>query len=191
MKRFEQNPLFEKGDQDYAGNELIEGKEICGPDSPEQAALFHAARAVRPVERMAEQLAKCPLLQGSRPLAPEDFDRLDLMEAEDDYFLFSMDVLADEETVFGQKLSAQDEDSCITTCAIYSSTTGQVCDMLEVVLWLPQDEKVFRCELSSEVTDSLKQKMDAFYLERYETHLPGLAVQDWGGYTPPQAGLSM
>ncbi len=191
MEQFGQNPFFEKGNRDNAGNRFAEGKGICGPDSPEQSALFHAMRAVRPMETMTEQLAKCPLLQGSRPLAPEDFDHLDLMDAEDDFFLFSMDVLADEETVFGQKLSGQDEDSCITTCAVYSSTTGQVCDMLEVVLWLPQDEKVFRCELSPEVTDSLKQKMDAFYLERYETHLPGLTVQGLDGYSPPQVGPVM
>lgn len=112
-----------------------------------------------------------PLLHGSRPLVPDDLAVYEHFSSEDDCLTFCFDLLADEKTVFGRQLSSEQEGSYVMIYAVYDEATAQVRDTLDVELRLPHDAKWFHCQLSPEMTDSLKQKMDAFCVESYGEHL--------------------
>lgn len=131
-----------------------------------------------------------PLLVGSRPLEPDDLDNFELYSTEvENCLTFGLDVLADEKTVFGRQLSSEQDESYIQTYVNYNEATGQVDSTLDVVLCLPHDEQCFHCELSPEVRESLKQKIDAFCVERYGEHLPEPPTQD--GPAPPMSAPAM
>ncbi len=133
----------------------------------------------------------CPLLQGSRALEPDDLSVFELYSSEDGCLTFCLDVLADEEVVFGRRLSSEKEDSYIMAYAIYDEAAGQVCDMLDIELRLPYDEEWFHCKLSDEMKKSLKQKMDAFCGELYGEHLPEPQAKCQGESGPSQMGPVM
>lgn len=132
-----------------------------------------------------------PLLQGSRLLVPDDLAVYEHFSSEDDCLTFCLDLLADEETVFGRQLSSEQEGSYVMTYAVYDEATGQVRDTLDVELRLPHDEKWFHCQLSPEVTDSLKQKMDDFCVAMYGEHLPEPPAQRRNGPATFQTGPTM
>ena len=133
-----------------------------------------------PYQMMVEaQPEMNPLLIGSRPLESDDLDNFELYSTEvENCLTFGLDVLADEETVFGRQLSSERDGSYIQTYVSYDETTGQVDSTLDVVLCLPHDEQCFHCELSPEVRESLKQKIDAFCVAMYGEHLPEPQAQD-------------
>ena len=132
-----------------------------------------------------------PLLQGKRPLTADDLDIQERIGAEGGWVTFGLDVLADEETVFGRQLSSEDEDSYIQAYTSRNEHTGQVDDTLDIVVRSPGGDEWFSCALTDEARESLKQKMDAFCLEQYGERLPEPAAQNWGDSTPPQMGPVM
>ena len=132
-----------------------------------------------------------PLLEGSRPLKSDDLSGLELYSTEDGSLTFCLDMVADEEAVFGRRLTSGQEDSYILAYAVYDEATGQVCDTLDIELRLPHEAGWFHCKLSDEVRESLKLKMDAYCMELYGEHLPEPQVpcQDKSG--PSQVGPVM
>lgn len=132
-----------------------------------------------------------PLLQGERPLRPDDLSIFELYSTEDDCLTFCLDVTADEEAVFGRRLSSEQEGSYIMTYAVYDEALGRVRDTLDIELRLPHDEAWFHCKLSPEVRESLKQKMDTFCVELYGEHLPGPQPQCHNEPAPSQTGPIM
>lgn len=133
----------------------------------------------------AEELI--PLLQGSRSMIPDDFAVYERFAVGDNCITFCLDLLADEETIFGRRLSSEQDDSYAVLYAVYDVVTGQVWDTLDIELRLPHDEKWFQCKLSPDVTDSLKQKMDAFCVDLYGEHLPEPPAQRQEGADTSQA----
>lgn len=111
-------------------------------------------------------------LQGHRPLVPEDLSVYELYYAEDGCLTFCLDVLEEEEIVFGRQLSSEEDESYFVAYVVYDEATGQVSDTLDIELRMLHDEQWFYCELSPEVQDALKQKLDTFCMERYHEHLP-------------------
>ena len=117
------------------------------------------------------------LLQGSRPLGPDDLEIFEFYSSEGDGLTFCLDVLTEEEIVFGRQLSNEQEGSYIMAYAVYDEATGQVSDTLDVELRMLHDEKWFYCRLSPEVREALKQKMDSFCVALYGEHLDGMLAQ--------------
>lgn len=132
-----------------------------------------------------------PLLQGSRPLRPDDFEIYERVSSEDNVLTFCLDLLTDEETVFGRQLSNKQEDSYVMTYAVYDESVGRVRDTLDIELRLPHDERWFHCELSPEMMESLRRKMDTFCVLTYGEHLPAPPVQTQEEPVPPQMGQTM
>lgn len=132
-----------------------------------------------------------PLLRGIRPLRPDDLEVYERYSSEDNCLTFCLDVLADEETVFGRQLSNKQEGSRVMAYAVYDEGTGQVRDALDIELRLPHDEKWFHCELSPEMREPLRQKMDTFCVMTYGEHLPSPPSQTQEEPVPPQMGQTM
>ncbi len=147
---------------------------------------------VSAVPEMTAQEGQIPLLLGDRPLTPDDLEVCEHFATNSGGSLtFCLDVLADEAAVFGRQLSNEGEDSHIVVYSLYDETTGQVNDTLDIELRTPHDEKQFYCKLSPEVRESLKQKMDSFWFEKYGEHLLSPPSQSQGEPAPPQMGLTM
>ena len=132
-----------------------------------------------------------PLLQGSRPLRPDDFEIYERFSFQNGCLTFCLKPLADEESVFGRKLSNDREKTCVVAYADYDVRTGQVRDVLSIELRLPHDEEWFHCELSPEMRESLRQKMDTFCVLTYGEHLPAPPAQTLEEPVPPQMGQTM
>lgn len=143
-----------------------------------------------PVETQGRE-EQNPFLQGSRPLRPDDFEIYERFSFQDGCLTFCLDLLADEEPVFGRQLSNKQEDSYVMTYAVYDESVGQVRDTLDVELRLPHDEEWFHCELSPEMRESLRQKMDTFCVLTYGEHLPAPPAQTQEEPVPPQMGQTM
>ncbi len=132
-----------------------------------------------------------PLLLGERALEADNLAVFERFAVEGSQITFCLDVLVDEKTVFGRQLSDEREDSYIIPYVVYDEDTGAVQDTMDVELRLPHDEKWFHCQLSSEVREALKEKLDAFCMERYGEHLPGALAQDPSEPEPSQTGPAM
>ena len=132
-----------------------------------------------------------PLLQGSRPLRPGDFEIYERFSFQNGCLTFCLKPLADEESVFGRKLSNDREKTRVVAYADYDVRTGQVRDVLSIELRLPYDEEWFHCELSPEMRESLRQKMDTFCVLTYGEHLPAPPAQTLEKPVPPPMGPTM
>lgn len=170
------------------GDRFLNERGIRWLGGPYQMTIAALPEMISPSGMQKEQN---PLLQGGRPLAPDDLVVYEHFSSEDDCLTFCLEMLADEETVFGRQLSSEQEGSYVMTYAVYDEATGQVRDTLDVELRLPHDEKWFHCQLSSEVTDSLKQKMDDFCVAMYGEHLPEPPAQRRNGPATFQTGPTM
>lgn len=111
-------------------------------------------------------------LHGSRPLMPNDLDVHEHYASEGGCFTFCLDLLVDEAIVFGRRLSNEQMDSYIVIYAVYDGTVGQVNDTIDIELRWPHKEEWFHSKISPEVSKSVKQKMDEFYVGMYGGHLP-------------------
>lgn len=171
------------------GDRFLKAQGVHCVGGPYQMTIVTVSSEMQTEENQAEE--QTPLLHASRPLALDDLAVYEHFSSEDDCLTFCLDLLADEETVFGRQLSSKQEGSYVMTYAVYDEATGQVRDTLDVELRLPHDEKWFHCQLSPEVTDSLKQKMDAFCVAMYGEHLPEPAAQSRSDPAPPQMGPVM
>lgn len=136
-----------------------------------------------------EETGQNMFLRGSRPLIPNDLEVCERYSVEGNCLTFCLDVLADEEAVFGRRLSSKQEGASVMAYAVYDEGTGQVRDALDIELRLPHDGKWFHCELSPETREELARKLDAFCVMTYGEHLPSPPVQD--GPVPPQMRLTM
>lgn len=143
------------------------------------------------IDLLAAQAEKDPRLQGKRPLRPEDFAIYEHFGFDYGCHTFCLDVLADEETLFGRQLSSEQEDSYIVVYALYDEATGQVEDALDIELRWPHGEIWFCCDLSPEMRTSLKKAMDDFCLERYGERLPEPPKQSQAVSDAPQTGPVM
>ncbi len=170
------------------GDRFLNERGIRWLGGPYQMTIAALPEMISPSGMQKEQN---PLLQGGRPLAPDDLVVYEHFSSEDDCLTFCLEMLADEETVFGRQLSSEQEGSYVMTYAVYDEATGQVRDTLDVELRLPHDEKWFHCQLSPEVTDSLKQKMDDFCVAMYGEHLPEPPAQRRNGPATFQTGPTM
>lgn len=132
--------------------------------------------AQRPEETRAAE--ENPLLQGDRPLAPDDLAVFERYAVEGRQITFCLDLLADEKAVFGGQLSDEREGSYIMPYVVYDEDIGAVQDTMDVELRLPHDEKWFHCELTPEMRLALKKKLDEFCVECYGEHLSGMPEQD-------------
>lgn len=113
-----------------------------------------------------------PRLQGCRLLEPEDLDVQERVGAESGWLTFRLDVLADEETVLGRRLSSEEEDTYVQAYTSYNQHTGQVYDTLDIVARSPGGDEWFSCTLTPEVREALKEKMELFCVEEFGEHLP-------------------
>ena len=138
-----------------------------------------------------DQNEQNPLLQGSRPLGLDELKVYECYSSEGDGLTFCLDVLADEEAVFGRQLSSKQEGSRVMAYAVYDEGTGQARDALDVELRLPHDEKWFRYELSPEMRESLRRKMDTFYVLSFGEHLPAPPSQSQEESAPLRLGPTM
>lgn len=132
-----------------------------------------------------------PLLHGSRSLTAADLDVQEKIGAEEGRIDFCLDVLADEETVFGRQLSNEEEESYIQSYTSYLEDAGQVDDTLDVVVRSPGGDEWFSCALTEETRESLKWKMDAFCVEMYGEHLPEPSEQRQDESSSIQIGPAM
>ena len=132
-----------------------------------------------------------PLLRGSRPLGPDDLEIYERYSTEDACLTFCLDVLADEESVFGRTLSDKREGTYVVAYAVYDEEAGQVRDALDIELRLPGGEEWFHCELSPEMRESLRQKMDAFCVLSFGEHLPAPPSQSQEESAPLRLGPTM
>lgn len=114
----------------------------------------------------------CPLLQGVRPLEPDDLEVYEYFGEDEGRITFFLDMLTDEQSVFGKTLSCEREGSYAVVYGTYDEATGQVCELLDVEQRYPHDEHWFCCKLTEEVRESLRQKMDDFYMEICGEGLP-------------------
>ena len=146
--------------------------------------------SISPLEAQRKE-GQNPLLQGSRPLGPDDLEVYERYSPEDNCLTFCLDVLADEEAVFGRQLSNKQEGARVMAYAVYDEGTGQVRDALGIELRLPHDEKWFHCELSPEMREPLRQKMDVFCVMTYGEHLPSPPAQTQEEPVPPQMSQTM
>lgn len=132
-----------------------------------------------------------PLLRGSRPLRPDDLEIYERYSTEDACLTFCLDVLAVEESVFGRTLSDKREGTYVVAYAVYDEEAGQVRDALDIELRLPGGEEWFHCELSPEMRELLRQKMNTFCVLTYGEHLPAPPAQTLEEPVPPQMGQTM
>lgn len=130
----------------------------------------------------------CPLLQGARPLGPEDLEVREYFGEDEGRITFFLDVLTDEQTVFGRELSCEREGTYAVVYGTYDEATGQVCELLDIEQRHPHDENWFCCKLTDEVRESLRQKMDVFYTEMCGEGLPAQSQQE---QPPPQMSQTM
>lgn len=152
------------------GDRFLDERGICWVGGPYQMTIATTPKMNAPAGMQTEEPVL--LLQGSRSMIPDDFAVYERFAVGDNCVTFCLDLLADEETIFGRQLSSEQDGSYAVLYAVYDEATGQVRDTLDIELRLPRDEKWFQCKLSPDVTDSLKQKMDAFCVELYGEHLP-------------------
>lgn len=167
------------------GGRILKAQGVRCVGSPYQMTIADAPETAAQSEQPQAGEQSIPL-QGGRPLKPDDLKIYEHFSTENGCLTFCLDLLADEESVFGRQLSSKQEDSCIMAYAVYDTAAGQVRDTLDIELRLPHDEKWFHCRLLPEVTDLLKQKMDAFCVELYGEHLPDPQVQRQDEPAPPQ-----
>ena len=157
------------------GDRFLNERGICRAGGPCQMTIAATPELTAPAGIQTEETpaeGPVPLLQGSRSMIPDDLAVYERFAVGDNCVTFCLDLLADEETIFGRQLSSEQDGSYAVLYAVYDEATGQVRDTLDIELRLPRDEKWFQCRLSPDVTDSLKQKMDAFCVELYGEHLP-------------------
>jgi len=129
-----------------------------------------------------------PQLQGSRPLEAEDLDIQERIGAENGWLSFCLDILAEEEAVFGRQLSNEDEDAYVQAYTSLNEHTGEVDDTLDIVVRSPGGDEWFSCALTPETRSALREKMDVFCAAQYGEHLPERSMDECA---PAQPVLSM
>ena len=159
------------------GDRFLKRQDVRCVGGPYQMTISTAQAAVD------QTSIQYPFLQGSRPLTAEDLDIQERLGTEDGWITFCLDVLADEDTVFGRRFS--DEDAYIQAYTSYNERTGQVDDTLDIVVRSSGSDEWFSCVLTDDTRKALKQKMDTFCMEMYGEHLPGPSVQCQDSPAPP------
>ncbi len=154
------------------GDKFLDQRGIRWLGGPYQMTIPSPAEIVEAETSEDWKSIQYPLLHGSRSLTAADLDVQEKIGAEDGRIDFCLDVLADEETVFGRQLSSEEEESYIQSYTSYLEDAGQVDDTLDVVVRSPGGDEWFSCALTEETRESLKWKMDAFCVEMYGEHLP-------------------
>lgn len=119
-----------------------------------------------------------PHLQGSCLLEPEDLDVQERIGAEGGWVTFRLDVLAEEETVFGRQLSDEKEDAYVQAYTSRNEHTGEVDDTLDIVVRSPGGDEWFSCALTPETRSVLREKMKVFCAAQYGEHLPEQSMDE-------------
>ena len=153
-----------------AGDRFLEEQGVCCAGGFYQMTISSALEETQAVE--ARSAIEYPRLQGCRLLEPEDLDVQERVGAESGWLTFRLDVLADEETVLGRRLSSEEEDTYVQAYTSYNQHTGQVYDTLDIVARSPGGDEWFSCTLTPEVREALKEKMELFCVEEFGEHLP-------------------
>ena len=152
------------------GDRFLEEQGVCCAGGFYQMTLSSALEETQAVEALSA--IEYPRLQGCRLLEPEDLDVQERVGAESGWLTFRLDVLADEETVLGRRLSSEEEDTYVQAYTSYNQHTGQVYDTLDIVARSPGGDEWFSCTLTPEVREALKEKMELFCVEEFGEHLP-------------------
>ena len=176
------------------GNRFLDEYGVRWLSGPYQMTIADTLEMAKPEiipEATGWMSIQYPFLQGSRALTAEDLDIQELIGAERNWITFQLDVLADEQEVFGKQLSSEAEDSYIQAYTSYNEHTGQVDDTLDIVVRSPGGDEWFSCTLPDETRQALKQKMDAFCVALYGEHLPEPPAQYRDGPAPIQTGPTM
>ena len=176
------------------GNRFLDEYGVRWLSGPYQMTIADTLEMAKPEiipEATGWMSIQYPFLQGSRALTAEDLDIQELIGAERNWITFQLDVLADEQEVFGKQLSSEAEDSYIQAYTSYNEHTGQVDDTLDIVVRSPGGDEWFSCTLPDETRQALKQKMDAFCVALYGEHLPEPPAQCRDGPAPIQTGPTM
>ena len=176
------------------GNRFLDEYGVRWLSGPYQMTIVDTLEMAKPEiipEATGWMSIQYPFLQGSRALTAEDLDIQELIGAERNWITFQLDVLADEQEVFGKQLSSEAEDSYIQAYTSYNEHTGQVDDTLDIVVRSPGGDEWFSCTLPDETRQALKQKMDAFCVALYGEHLPEPPAQYRDGPAPIQTGPTM
>lgn len=153
-----------------AGDRFLEEQGVCCAGGFYQMTISSALEETQAVEALSA--IEYPRLQGCRLLEPEDLDVQERVGAESGWLTFRLDVLADEETVLGRRLSSEEEDTYVQAYTSYNQHTGQVYDTLDIVARSPGGDEWFSCTLTPEVREALKEKMELFCVEEFGEHLP-------------------
>lgn len=172
-----------------AGDDFLKEQGVRWSCGTYQMTVPSAQVAAVPVAAQAEEMN--PLLQGGRPLAPDDLAIFERYAVEGSQLTFCLDFLADEKAVFGRQLSDEREGSYIVPYIVYDEDAGAVQDTMDVELRLPHDEKWFHCKLPPEVRVALKEKLDEFCVGLYGKHLPGMLLPRQEDIDPPRMGPTM
>lgn len=169
-----------------AGDRFLDEQGVCRLEGFYQMTISSGTEEAQAAEnRLSIQY---PCLQGSRPLEAEDLDVQERIGAENGWLSFRLDILAEEEAVFGRQLSNEDEDAYVQAYTSLNEHTGEVDGTLDIVVRSPGGDEWFSCALTLETRSALGEKMDVFCAAQYGEHLPERSMDE---YARPQPELSM
>ena len=124
---------------------------------------------------------RCLLLCGDRPLRAGDVEIMEWVGMEDGVATFTLELLTDEETVFGSKI-ALGEDTQMEIYASYDVEKSAVREHLDIGLMREIGSEYFLCPMDAETVDALRQKLDDHCMEQDGMHLEeGAALKQESG----------
>ena len=153
-----------------AGDRFLDEQGVCRLEGLYQMTISSGTEEAQAAENRPS--IQYPQLQGSRPLEAEDLDVQERIGAENGWLSFCLDILAEEEAVFGRQLSSDDEDTYVQAYTSLNEHTGEVDDTLDIVVRSPSGDEWFSCTLIPETRSALREKMDVFCAAQYGEPLP-------------------
>lgn len=159
-----------------AGDRFLDEPGVCRLEGFYQMTISSGTEEAQAAENRPS--IQHPGLQGSRPLEAEDLDIQERIGAENGWLSFRLDILAEEEAVFGRRLSNEDEDAYVQAYTSLNEHTGEVDDTLDIVVRSPGGDEWFSCILTPETRSVLREKMDVFCAAQYGEHLPERSMDE-------------
>ena len=135
-------------------------------DKDQLAAAFQEL----PYSEQTANPGRLSLLSGNRSIKAEEITVSECLAEDDGVITFIVDVLADEQEVFGAELFT-DEDSYFVFYAVYDTNTDQVSNELDMSLMRPAETIEFVCPIPPDTLEGLRQKMDDYCVAWSGKHL--------------------